>query len=89
MRSQLAANSSALLHRALVGGAGIGMLSRPLAAADEADGKLVEVLKAFASRTAYTMYAVSLPNRRNAARVQAVTAFLQEAGRKRWGLTPP
>jgi DNA-binding transcriptional LysR family regulator len=86
VRSPLAANNSALVHRALVAGAGIGMLSRPLAAADEAEGKLVEVLKPFAPKTAYTMYAVSLPSRRNASRVQAVTAFLQEVGRKRWGL---
>ena len=89
VRSQLAASSTALLHRALVAGAGIGMLSRPLAAADAADGKLVEVLEAFASRTAYTMYAVSLPSRRNASRVRAVTAFLQEAARKCWALAPP
>lgn len=87
--SQLAVSSSALLHRALVAGAGIGMLSRPLAAADEREGKLVEVLKPFAPRTAYTMYVVSLPNRRNASRVQAITAFLQDAARKSWGLRPP
>lgn len=89
VRSQLAANSSALLHRALVAGAGIGMLSRPLAATDVAEGQLVEVLEPFASRAPYTMYAVSLPSRRNASRVRAVTAFLQEAARKRWGLAPP
>lgn len=89
VRSQLAANSTALIHRALVAGAGIGMLSRPLAAADVAAGKLVEVLQPFASRAAYTMYAVSLPSRRNASRVRAVTAFLQEAARKGWGLAPP
>jgi DNA-binding transcriptional LysR family regulator len=87
--SQLAVSSSALLHRALVAGAGIGMLSRPLAAADEREGKLVEVLKPFAPRTAYTMYVVCLPNRRNASRVQAITAFLQDAARKSWGLRPP
>jgi DNA-binding transcriptional LysR family regulator len=89
VRSQLAANSSALLHRALVAGAGIGVLSRPLAAADAADGKLVEVLEPYASQAAYTMYAVSLPSRRNASRVRAVTAFLQEAARKCWRLAPP
>jgi DNA-binding transcriptional LysR family regulator len=72
-----------------VAGAGIGVLSRPLAAADAADGKLVEVLEPFASRAAYTMYAVSLPSRRNASRVRAVTAFLQDAARKSWGLAPP
>jgi DNA-binding transcriptional LysR family regulator len=65
------------------------MLSRPLAAADAADGKLVEVLQPFASRTTYSMYTVSLPSRRNASRVRAVTAFLQEAARKSWGLASP
>lgn len=89
VRSPLAANSSALLHRALVAGAGIGVLSRPLAAADVAAGTLVEVLAPFASRATYTMYAVSLPSRRNASRVRAVTAFLQETARKCWGLAPP
>lgn len=84
--SPLAASSTALLHRTLVAGAGIGMLSQPMAAADERAGHLVEVLKAFAPKKLYTMYAVSLPNRRNASRVQAVTAFLQEAARKSWGL---
>lgn len=84
--SQLAASSTALLHRALLAGAGIGMLSQPMAAADERAGHLVEVLKPFAPKKPYTMYAVSLPNRRNASRVQAVTAFLQEAARKFWGL---
>lgn len=44
VRSRLAASSSALVHHALVGGAGIGMLSAPLAAADVAQGRLVEVL---------------------------------------------
>ncbi len=84
--SQLAASSTALLHRALVAGAGIGMLSQPMAAADERAGQLVEVLKPFAPKKPYTLYAVSLPNRRTASRVQAVTAFLQEAARKSWGL---
>jgi DNA-binding transcriptional LysR family regulator len=60
-----------------------------LAAADAADGKLVEVLEPYASQAAYTMYAVSLPSRRNASRVRAVTAFLQEAARKCWRLAPP
>lgn len=87
VRSQLAANTSALVHHALVAGAGIGMLSRPLAAADVARGHLVEVLAPFASGAAYTMYAVSLPSRRNAARVRAVIGFLQEAARHQWGLT--
>jgi hypothetical protein len=32
----------------------------------------------------HTMFAVSLPSRRNAARVQAVTKFLQEAARLQW-----
>jgi DNA-binding transcriptional LysR family regulator len=86
VRSQLAANTSALVHRALVAGAGIGMLSQPLASADVAEGKLVEVLGPFVSRTAYTLYAVSLPSRRNASRVRAVTDFLQEAALKKWGL---
>ncbi len=88
VRSQLAANTSALVHHALVAGAGIGMLSRPLAAADVARGHLAEVLAPFASGTAYTMYAVSLPSRRNAARVRAVIGFLQEAARQQWLLTP-
>jgi len=87
--SPLAANSTALLHRALLAGAGIGMLSRPMAAADEREGRLVEVLKPFAPRRPYKMYVVSLPNRRNASRVQALTAFLQEAARKSWGLASP
>lgn len=86
LTSQLAASSTALLHRALVAGAGIGMLSQPMAAADERAGQLVEVLKPFAPKKRYTMYAVSLPNRRNASRIQAVTAFLQEAARQSWGL---
>lgn len=87
VRSQLAANTSALVHHALVAGAGIGMLSRPLAAADVANGRLVEVLAPFASRTAHTMFAVFLPSRRNAARVKAVIEFLQEAAQQRWALT--
>ena len=87
VRSQLAANTSALVHHALVAGAGIGMLSRPLAAADVARGHLVEVLAPYASTTAHTMFAVSLPSRRNAARVCAVIDFLQEAARQQWGLT--
>jgi DNA-binding transcriptional LysR family regulator len=87
VRSQLAANTSALVHHALVAGAGIGMLSRPLAASDVAGGRLVEVLAPFASRTAHTMFAVSLPSRRNAARVKAVIEFLQEAAQQRWALT--
>jgi DNA-binding transcriptional LysR family regulator len=86
VRSQLAANTSALLHRALVAGAGIGMLSQPLASADVAKGALVEVLGKFASGAPYTLYAVSLPSRRNASRVRAVTDFLQEAARQHWGL---
>ncbi len=84
IRAQLAANTSALVHHALVAGAGIGMLSTPLAAADVARGELVEVLAPFASRVSHTMFAVSLPSRRNAARVQAVTEFLQEAARHQW-----
>jgi len=84
VRSQLAANTSALVHRALVAGAGIGMLSRPLAAADVASGHLVEVLEPFASRVVHTMFAVSLPSRRSAARVRAVIQFLQDAARQRW-----
>jgi DNA-binding transcriptional LysR family regulator len=60
------------------------MLSYPLAAADVARGGLVEVLAPFASRVSHTMFAVSLPSRRNAARVQAVTEFLQEAAREHW-----
>jgi DNA-binding transcriptional LysR family regulator len=84
VRSQLAANTSALVHHALVAGAGIGMLSRPLAAADVASGRLVEVLEPFASRTVHTMFAVSLPSRRSAARVRAVIQFLQDAARQRW-----
>ncbi|NIM41036.1 MAG: LysR family transcriptional regulator [Hydrogenophaga sp.] len=86
--SQLAASSTALLHRALLAGAGIGMLSQPMAAADERAGALVEVLKPFAPRKPYTLYAVSLPNRRKASRVQAVIAFMQQAARKSWGLAP-
>jgi DNA-binding transcriptional LysR family regulator len=89
VRSQLAANTSALVHHALVAGAGIGMLSRPLAAADVASGRLVEVLAPFASSVAHTMYAVSLPSRRNAARVRAVTGFLQDVARQQWQLKPP
>lgn len=84
VRSQLAANTSALVHRALVAGAGIGMLSSPLAAAAVSRGELVEVLAPFASRVLHTMFAVSLPSRRNAARVQAVIKFLQEAARHQW-----
>lgn len=88
VRSQLAASTSALVHHALVGGAGIGMLSSPLAAADVAGGRLVEVLAPFASGAAHTLFAVSLPTRRNAARVKAVIDFLQEAARQRWALAP-
>lgn len=86
VRSQLAANSSALVHRALVTGAGIGMLSCPLAAADVASGRLVEVLAPFASGARHTLFAVSLPSARSAARVRAVIDFLQEAARKRWAM---
>ncbi|HEX5738571.1 MAG TPA: LysR family transcriptional regulator [Hydrogenophaga sp.] len=87
VRSQLAANTTALVHQALVAGAGIGMLSVPLAAADVVKGHLVEVLAPYAVGTAHTMYAVSLPNLRNAARVRAVIDFLQEAARRHWTLT--
>ena len=86
VRSQLAASSSALVHRALVGGAGIGLLSQPLAAADVARGRLVEVLAPFASGAPYTMYAVSLPSRRSAARVRAVIDFLQKTARSDWAM---
>ena len=88
VRSRLAASSSALVHHALVGGAGIGMLSSPLAAADVAQGRLVEVLAPFASRTEHTLYAVSSPGRRNAARVKAVIDFLAKAAKDRWALAP-
>ncbi|MFI8618540.1 LysR family transcriptional regulator [Acidovorax sp. NPDC077693] len=88
VRSRLAASSSALVHHALVGGAGIGMLSCPLAAADVAQGRLVEVLAPFASRTVHTLYAVSSPGRRNAARVKAVIDFLVKAAKDRWALAP-
>ncbi len=84
VRPQLAASTSALVHHALVAGAGVGMLSRPLAAADVASGRLVEVLAAFASGTTYTMYAVSLSGRRSTARVRAVVDFLRETARKQW-----
>lgn len=86
VRPQLSANTTALVHHALVAGAGIGMLSCPLAAADVAQGRLVEVLAPFASGTCHTMFAVSLPSRRRAARVGAVIQFLQDAARKQWGL---
>ena len=86
VRSQFAANTSALVHHALVAGSGIGVLSRPLAAADVAKGGLVEVLAPFASNVAHTMFAVSLPSRRNAARVRAVIDFLQEAASQQWAL---
>lgn len=86
VRSQLAANSSALVHRALVNGAGIGMLSQPLAAADVARGRLVEVLMPYACGTRHTMYAVSLPSRRSAARVRAVIDFLQKTARSDWAM---
>lgn len=88
VRSRLAASSSALVHHALVGGAGIGMLSAPLAAADAAQGRLVEVLAPFASRTVHTLYAVSSPGRRNAARVKAEIDFLVKASKDRWALAP-
>ena len=88
VRSRLAASSSALVHHALVSGAGIGMLSSPLAAADVAQGRLVEVLAPFASRTVHTLYAVSSPGRRNSARVKAVIDFLVKASKDRWALAP-
>lgn len=84
VRPQLAASTSALVHHALVAGAGVGMLSRPLAAADVARGRLVEVLAPFASGVEYTMYAVSLPGRRGTARVRAVVDFLRETAGKQW-----
>jgi DNA-binding transcriptional LysR family regulator len=84
VRSHLAASSSALVHHALVNGAGIGMLSRPLAAADVARGRLVEVLEPFAAGTVHTLYAVSSPSRQSAARVQAVIDFLAKASHDRW-----
>lgn len=87
VRSQLATNTTALVHHALVAGAGIGMLSVPLAAGDVANGHLKEVLSSYASGTAYTMFAVSLPNLRNAARVKAVIGFLQTAARQQWEMT--
>jgi DNA-binding transcriptional LysR family regulator len=74
------------VHQALLAGAGIGVLSVPLAAADVAKGNLVEVLVPYAAGAAHTMYAVSLPNLRNAARVRAVIDFLQEAARRQWGM---
>lgn len=88
VRSRLAASSSALVHHALVSGAGIGMLSSPLAAADVAQGRLVELLASFASGTVHTLYAVSSPSRRNAARVKAVIDFLVKASKDRWALAP-
>lgn len=88
VRSRLAASSSALVHHALVSGAGIGMLAAPLAAADVAQGRLVEVLAPFASRTVHTLYAVSSPGRRNAGRVKAVIDFLVKASKDRWALAP-
>jgi len=86
VRSLLAVSSSSLVHRALVSGAGIGMLSQPLAAADLAAGRLVEVLAPYTSGARHTMYAVSLPNRHNAARVKAVIDFLRDAARDQWRL---
>lgn len=86
LRPPLAANSTALVHQALLAGAGIGVLSVPLAAADVAKGHLVEVLAPYAAGATHTMYAVSLPNLRNAARVRAVIDFLQEAARRHWGM---
>lgn len=87
VRPHLSASTSALLHHALVAGTGIGLLSCPLAAADVANGKLVEVLEPFASGVRHKMYAVSLPGRRSAARVRAVVDFLRSTARRRWGLT--
>lgn len=89
IRPLLAASTSALVHRAIVAGAGIGMLSRPLAAADVARGHLVEVLAHFASGAPYTLFAVSLPSRRNAARIRAVIDFLQLTARQQWALAAP
>lgn len=86
VQARLAASSSALVHHALVNGAGIGMLSRPLASVDVARGRLVEVLEPFASGTVHTLYAVASPGRRNAARVKAVIDFLVRASRDRWAL---
>lgn len=87
VRPYLAASTSALVHHALVAGTGIGMLSCPLAVADVASGRLVEVLAPFASGVPYTMYAVSLPGSRGAARVRAVVDFLRDTARRQWGLT--
>lgn len=87
VRSQLAMNTTALVHHALVAGAGIGMLSVPLAAGDVAKGLLKEVLSPYASGVTHTMFAVSLPNLRNAARVRAVIDFLQAAARRQWTMT--
>ncbi len=87
VRSQLAMNTTALVHHALVAGAGIGMLSVPLAAGDVAKGLLKEVLSPYASGITHTMFAVSLPNLRNAARVRAVIDFLQAAARRQWAMT--
>lgn len=87
VRSQLAMNTTALVHHALVAGAGIGMLSVPLAAGDVTKGRLVEVLSPYASGVTHTMFAVSLPNLRNAARVRAVIDFLQAAARRQWAVT--
>lgn len=88
VQARLAASSSALVHHALLNGAGIGMLSRPLASADVARGRLVEVLEPFASGTVHTLYAVASPGRRNAARVKAVIDFLERSSRERWALEP-
>ncbi|WP_439520089.1 LysR family transcriptional regulator [Hydrogenophaga sp.] len=87
LRPDLAASTSALVHHALVAGAGVGMLSCPLAAADVAQGRLVEVLAPYASAVSHTMYAVSLPGRRGAARVRAVVDFLRDTARKQWHLS--
>lgn len=84
VRSHLAASTTALVHRALIAGAGIGLLSTPLAAADVAKGDLVEVLPSFSSAATYTMFAVSLPDRRSAARVRAVIDFLHETALEHW-----
>lgn len=49
-----------------------------------AKGKLIEGQPSFAREATYTMFAVSLPDRRSAARVRAVIDFLHETVRDRW-----
>jgi DNA-binding transcriptional LysR family regulator len=81
----LSANSTWLMQRMAIAGAGLVRLSTVLAAAAVARGELVEVLPKLRDPTRQDVYAVTLPDRQRLPRIQAVLDYLARAARGRWG----